>query len=89
MICSAKADPADYDAVTLSPMPDAPPEFHTTVFSVQDDSVLEAAQQLVGKLKARHYYTDTATFDLRCGVCGEGLKGEKGAREHAMRTGRE
>ena len=40
-------------------------------------------------LKGRHYYTDTATFDLRCGVCGVGLKGEKGAREHAMSTGRE
>jgi len=40
-------------------------------------------------LKDRHYYTDTASFDLRCGVCGEGLKGEKGAREHAMSTGRE
>jgi ubiquitin thioesterase OTU1 len=39
-------------------------------------------------LKGRHYYTDTATFDLRCGVCGVGLKGEKGAREHAMSTGR-
>lgn len=40
-------------------------------------------------LKRRHYFTDTATFDLRCGVCGIGLKGEKGAREHAMSTGRE
>jgi hypothetical protein len=43
----------------------------------------------VDGLKGRHYYTDTATFDLRCGVCGVGLKGEKGAREHAMSTGRE
>jgi hypothetical protein len=42
----------------------------------------------VGKLKDDHYYTDTATFDLKCGVCGVGLKGEKGAREHAMSTGR-
>jgi hypothetical protein len=51
--------------------------------------LLEAAGRLVKGLKDRHYYTDTASFDLRCGVCGEGLKGEKGAREHAMSTGRE
>lgn len=78
-----------YDALSLSPVPDAPASFHTTVFPVHDDSVLDAAGQLVQKLKGQHYYTDTATFDLRCGVCGEGLKGEKGAREHAMTTGRE
>jgi ubiquitin thioesterase OTU1 len=78
-----------YDALSLSPIPDAPASFHTTVFPVHDDSVLEAAKRLVGKLKDKHYYTDTASFDLRCGVCGEGLVGEKGAREHAMSTGRE
>ena len=78
-----------YDALSLSPLPDAPEAFHTTVFPVHDDSVLDAARVLVKKLKDQHYYTDTATFDLRCGVCGEGLKGEKGAREHAMNTGRE
>jgi len=76
-----------YDAVTLAPIPDSPPEFHTTVFPVGDDVVLTAASQLVSQLKERHYYTDTATFDLRCAVCGVGLKGEAGAREHAMRTG--
>ena len=43
----------------------------------------------MAQLRARHYYTDTATFDLRCGVCGTGLRGENGARDHAMQTGRE
>lgn len=84
-----RAEQLDYDAVSLSPLPSAPPSFHTTVFPVHDDSVLEAAGKLASQLKARHYYTDTATFDLRCGVCGVGLKGESGAREHAMSTGRE
>jgi ubiquitin thioesterase OTU1 len=78
-----------YDALSLSPSKGAPASFHTTVFPVHDDSVLDAARKLVDGLKGRHYYTDTATFDLRCGVCGVGLKGEKGAREHAMSTGRE
>jgi len=78
----------DYDALTLSPLPVSPPSFHTTVFPVSDTTIIPTAEKLVSQLKARHYYTDTATFDLRCGVCKVGLKGEKGAREHAMQTGR-
>ena len=49
---------------------------------------MAAADQLVAQLKSRHYYTDTSSFDLRCGVCGIGLKGETEAREHARQTGR-
>ncbi|ORY30552.1 OTU-domain-containing protein [Naematelia encephala] len=76
-----------YDAATLAPTPDAPPAFHTTIFPTSDSSILPAAQKLVAQLKARHYYTDTSNFDLRCGVCGVGLKGQKGATEHAKQTG--
>ncbi|EJT48662.1 hypothetical protein A1Q1_02299 [Trichosporon asahii var. asahii CBS 2479] len=76
-----------YDAVTLSPLPVSPPEFHTTVYPVSNQAIMDAAQELVAGLKSRKYYTDTANFDLKCGVCGVGLKGEKGAREHAMQTG--
>lgn len=79
----------DYDAVTLSPLPVSPPEFHTTVYPVSNQAIMDAAQELAAGLKSRKYYTDTANFDLKCGVCGVGLKGEKGAREHAMQTGRE
>ena len=79
---------SDYDALSLSPVEVSPPSFHTTVFPVSDQNILTTAEKLVNKLRARHYYTDTATFDLRCGTCGEGLKGETGAREHAMKTGR-
>lgn len=78
-----------YDAITLSPLPSAPLSFHTTVFPVSDDTIVSTAITLVSNLKQRHYYTDTANFDLRCGICKIGLKGEKGAREHAMSTGRE
>lgn len=80
---------SDYDAVSLSPMAEAPPSFHTTVFPVEDQTILLTAEKLIAQLRAKHYYTDTATFDLRCGRCGVGLVGEKGAREHAMQTGRE
>lgn len=79
---------SDYDAVTLSPLPVSPPAFHTTVYPVSNQAILDAVQELVRDLKSRKYYTDTANFDLRCGVCGVGLKGERGAREHAMQTGR-
>lgn len=79
----------DYDAVTLSPVPVSPPEFHTTVYPVSNQAIMDAARELVAGLKSRKCYTDTANFDLKCGVCGVGLKGEKGAREHAMQTGRE
>lgn len=78
-----------YDAVTLSPLPASPPAFHTTVFPVYDTSLLDAAERLVSQLRAKHYYTDTANFDLRCAICRVGLKGEKGAQEHAKQTGRE
>lgn len=76
-----------YDAITLSPVPDAPASFHTTVFPLSDAAIIPAAEKLVSQLKARRYYTDTANFDLRCGICQVGLKGEKGARDHAMQTG--
>ena len=84
----AKLTCTDYDAVSLSPLPVSPPSFHTTVFPTSDQNILHAADQLVSRLKAEHYYTDTASFDLRCGVCGAGLTGESGAREHARQTGR-
>ncbi|KAL1413133.1 ubiquitin-specific protease otu1 [Vanrija albida] len=76
-----------YDAITLSPLETSPPSFHTTVFPVNEDDILPTAEKLVTTLRKRHYFTDTANFDLKCGVCGVGLKGEKGAREHAMQTG--
>ncbi|EIW67737.1 hypothetical protein TREMEDRAFT_33358 [Tremella mesenterica DSM 1558] len=78
-----------YDALSLSPTTDAPPEFHTTLFQISDSNIFSSAEKLVSQLRSKHYYTDTATFDLRCGVCGIGLRGEKGAREHALSTGRE
>ena len=80
---------ADYDAVSLSPLPVSPPSFHTTVFPVADETILSTADKLIANLRQRHYYTDTANFDLKCGICGTGLKGEKAAQEHAMKTGRE
>ncbi|KAG8805660.1 ubiquitin-specific protease otu1 [Serendipita sp. 399] len=76
-----------YDAVSIAPIPNAPLDFHTTIFPTSDQHILQGAQKLADKLRANKKFTNTATFDLRCEDCRIGLKGEKEAREHAMTTG--
>ncbi|KAG6851260.1 hypothetical protein H0H93_011696 [Arthromyces matolae] len=80
-----------YDAVTLAPMPEAPAEWHQTMFEAgspdDQDPVMIAAGKLAGILRAKKAFTNTATFDLKCEICGKGLKGEKDARAHAEQTG--
>ncbi|KAG9048696.1 ubiquitin-specific protease otu1 [Tulasnella sp. UAMH 9824] len=77
----------DYDAVSLTPVPDAPLDFHTTIFPVSSEAIMQGAAQMAAKLRAMKAYTNTATFDLKCERCGKGLKGEKEARQHAAETG--
>lgn len=83
-----------YDSLVLLPAEvepspgQVPLDFARTLFSRDEQQPLDAvAKEMVAKLKARHYHTDTATFDLRCGTCGSALVGEKGASRHAMETG--
>ncbi|KAF7965264.1 hypothetical protein HWV62_44715, partial [Athelia sp. TMB] len=80
-----------YDAATLSPIKDAPAEFHQTVFPImaadKSDPMLVAGQRLADILRKKKAFTNTATFDLKCEDCGQGLVGEKGARAHASETG--
>jgi len=81
-----------YDAASLAPMVEAPSEWHQTLFPIRSsdddsDEVLVAAKKLAGILRSKKAYTNTATFDLKCEVCGQGLVGEKGARAHATETG--
>jgi len=54
---------------------------------VSDGAILEGSLKLAGKLREKKKFTNTATFDLKCEICGVGLIGEKGAREHAKATG--
>lgn len=88
-----------YDSLVLLPAEyepqrgaEVPLDFSRTLFPVEEGggegaAIEAAAKELVTTLRARHYHTDTATFDLRCGTCGEALVGEKGASKHAMQTG--
>ncbi|KAH7929706.1 OTU-domain-containing protein [Leucogyrophana mollusca] len=80
-----------YDAASLAPMSDAPPEWHQTVFPIvsadEQDPILVAAKKLADILRSKKAFTNTSTFDLKCEDCGKGLKGEKDARAHAQETG--
>ncbi|KAI0807327.1 OTU-domain-containing protein [Fomes fomentarius] len=53
----------------------------------EKDEILQAAKKLADALRAKRAFTNTATFDLKCQICGKGLKGEKEARAHASETG--
>ncbi|KAG8703819.1 ubiquitin-specific protease otu1 [Ceratobasidium sp. 395] len=77
-----------YDAVSLAPTPDAPLDFHATVFPIEgSDYISQGATKLASQLRASRKFTNTSTFDLKCEICGKGLKGEKEARAHASETG--
>lgn len=65
----------------------AQPEEDVKIFDAGDESILAAALQLCGELKKRHYYTDTAGFQVKCNICRKVFVGEKGATEHASKTG--
>ena len=62
-----------YDATSISPMLDAPEDFHQTIVSKDsssedEDEILLAAKKLADMLRAKRAYTNTATFDLKCQV---------------------
>lgn len=82
-----------YDLIALSPSEPpythaaSSPDFDTKVFDTSDDVILEGALKLCRMLRGRNYYTDTATFTLKCNICGEQLVGESGATQHATATG--
>jgi len=58
-----------------------------TTFPASDEAPLAAAVAIAAELKRTRQFVDFAGFALMCGVCNEGLVGEKEAREHAARTG--
>lgn len=82
-----------YDVIALSPAD--PPygntfasmEFDTKIFDAKDDAILNRAVDLCQILQARHYFTDTAKFTLRCNICLQTFTGEEGAATHAGQTG--
>ncbi|KAL8693164.1 MAG: hypothetical protein Q9218_001946 [Villophora microphyllina] len=63
------------------------PDDDIKIFDAADDALLAAALELCGELKKKHYYTDTAGFQVKCNVCKKTFVGERGATEHATDTG--
>ncbi|KAK9469398.1 hypothetical protein V1512DRAFT_231844 [Lipomyces arxii] len=79
-----------YDSLALAPAGvEGMAEFDQTVFDsgLIGDQVMASAEDLVGQLKKKHYYTDTASFSIRCNVCGQVLKGQKQTQSHSNSTG--
>ncbi|KAL8951686.1 MAG: hypothetical protein Q9222_002366 [Ikaeria aurantiellina] len=82
-----------YDAIALSQSDQyqmdgfAQPEDDVKIFNSADDAILAAALELCRELQKRHYFTDTAAFQVKCNVCKKTFTGEKGATEHARETG--
>lgn len=79
-----------YDSVALASSSDLyTNESDVTVFSQdeQGSAVLESLKLLMAELKKKHYYTDTSSFAVKCKDCGTTFTGEKGAIQHAEKTG--
>lgn len=83
-----------YDVLAVTPFVGADPGMDRKVFDVvkigdeeEDGGVFDAALKLCKELQNRHYFTDTAGFDVRCNTCGQGGNGEKWAILHAQKTG--
>lgn len=76
-----------YDTIALS-FAGLPPEEDVKIFDPAiKEEVLSGALKLCKELQKQHYYTDTAGFKIKCNDCGTLCVGEKGAQEHAMKTG--
>lgn len=60
-----------------------------TVWPTDDNEVLQKTENLVSKLNAAHYYTDTEGLILRCDVpgCNWIGSGQLEGRKHAEQTG--
>jgi ubiquitin thioesterase OTU1 len=79
-----------YDLLALAKNEAASPRDDKLLLDVNTRKCEDAERQafrLVQKMNSRKQFTDTANFSLKCHTCGQQLKGEKEAREHASSTG--
>lgn len=83
-------DGLHYDALALCSREGGEEDEDTTLFAVGSETmeaVMEAASKLVARFHEAKQFTDVANFQLRCGVCKIGLRGEREATQHAQQTG--
>lgn len=63
------------------------PEAEVKVFSPDDPEMAEDCLKLARLLNSKRQFTDVTGFQLQCGICFAGLKGQTEAQEHAKKTG--
>lgn len=80
-------DGIHYDVLARNRNDDAPEAQDQTIFDKNDEDALQGALFIANDLKMRRQFTDVSNFDLMCGVCNTGLRGEKDALEHFKITG--
>ncbi|KAI9505755.1 ubiquitin thioesterase OTU1, partial [Coemansia spiralis] len=69
-------DPRDFDRT----------EFETGFTCDDDDALLTAATRLAGKQHNQHGFVSDAQVELKCSKCGIYVRGEHGAKQHALVT---
>lgn len=57
------------------------------MFKIEDESILQQAEQLAQEAKSSRQFTDVNKFTLRCIQCDILLNGQIEAQEHAKSTG--
>lgn len=58
-----------------------------TIFSIEDETVMQQAQQLAMEAKSSRQFTDVNRFSLKCIQCDSLLVGQVEAQQHAKSTG--
>lgn len=57
------------------------------MFPINDESILQQAEQLAREAKSSRQFTDVDRFTLKCIQCDCMLKGQTEAQHHAKTTG--
>lgn len=76
-----------YDVLVRNIFDEAPESSDIKVFSPDDNYAFEGALFVASELRKKKQYTNLKEFDLICGVCYKGCKGQKEAVMHCKETG--
>eukprot|EP01041_Mallomonas_annulata_P000222 gene222-405_t len=80
-------DGAHYDCIVKTiKYPDGKVET-VTMFSSDDIIAFDESKEIAAELKKKKKFINLSGCDLRCMICGVGLKGQPGALAHAKATG--
>ncbi|XP_040578995.1 ubiquitin thioesterase Otu1 [Lepeophtheirus salmonis] len=76
-----------YDGIHYDPLYERIGSKEKTIFSIDDEEILEKGKSFVESEKKAKKFTDVAGFTLKCEDCGTKLVGQKDAQSHAKSTG--